>query len=450
MRSPLPALALLLSTLLATAPSATAQDAAQDPAQDATQGEESTQARCQRQAGAAYAAGDFATFLRAARCLEAERPGHPRLLYNLACGQSLTGDARGALATLGRLADMGLVYDLATDGDFDPIRQRRGFRRLERRMERLRQPHGTAVRRLVLDDPELAGGRFVPEGIAGDPANGDLYLSSVHRRRIVRAPRAGEPELLASALDGLGAVFGLAVDPERRRLWACTADIPQMEGFDPAAEPRADLVRFDLDTAGKARLAARYPVPESPDGRTCNDLTVAADGGVFVADSLGGAVYRLAAGAAALEPLVPPDAGLRSPNGLALSADGRRLYVADYPGGLFAVDLPSAEVHLLTHPPDATLRGIDGLVRHGDTLLAVQNGVAPHRVLRLHLAADGLTIRRVDTLLASHPDFDEPTLATLAAGRLLVVANSHWNRFAEDHTLPSGLAPPIVLELAVE
>ena len=33
--------------------------------------------------------------------------------------------------------------------------------------------------------------------------------------------------------------------------------------------------------------------------------------------------------------------------------------------------------------------------------------------------------------------------------RFHVVANSHWNRFTREHTLPDGLAAPIVLTLTL-
>ena len=45
------------------------------------------------------------------------------------------------------------------------------------------------------------------------------------------------------------------------------------------------------------------------------------------------------------------------------------------------------------------------------------------------------------------PQFDEPSLGALAGDEFYFVANSHWNRFGPDGSLPDGLTGPIVLEL---
>jgi hypothetical protein len=175
-----------------------------------------------------------------------------------------------------------------------------------------------------------------------------------------------------------------------------------------------------------------------------------------VADSLSGAVFRLPPGAEALETAIAPGI-LRSPNGLVVAPDGSRLWLSDYPEGLFTVALrdgcPAGDPVPLTHPDTVTLRGIDGLALHrrGDRteLLAVLNGYRPHRVLRLALDSAGTRVESAETLLTNHPDFDEPTLGTVTGDRYYLVANSHWNRFKDDGTLPpaADLTPPIVLKI---
>lgn len=403
----------------------------------------------------AYRAGDHAGFVAATRDALELAPDHPRLIYNLACGEALGGAPRPAVRALGRLADMGLAFDLAADADLASLTGRRGFRRVARRMERLRQPVGTARRALALDD-----GGFLPEGVAHDPATGALFVGGVHRRHIVRAVPGAAPATFAGPEDGLWGVFGLAVDAPRRRLWACTSAVPQMAGAagDRAAEAgRAALLLFDLgEPPAAGRLAGRYPLPAAESERVCNDLAVGPAGEVYVADSRSGALLWLPPGGEALAELLPPGR-LRSPNGLAVAAGGRRLYVSDYPEGLYAVELPAAgggppALHRLDHPPDVMLRGIDGLARHGADLVAVQNAYRPHRVVRLSLTADGRSVRRAEVLLAGHPDFDEPTLGTVAGDRYLLVANSHWNRVDEDGALPPAgeLAGPVVLEVELE
>jgi tetratricopeptide (TPR) repeat protein len=58
-----------------------------------------------------------------------ERPGHPALLYNLACAESRAGRPLDALTHLQAAArgDATYLAAAATDPDFDPIRREPGF-----------------------------------------------------------------------------------------------------------------------------------------------------------------------------------------------------------------------------------------------------------------------------------------------------------------------------------
>jgi len=58
-----------------------------------------------------------------------ERPGHPALLYNLACAESLAGRSLDALAHLQQavVADPKWREQAKADPDFDPIRREPGF-----------------------------------------------------------------------------------------------------------------------------------------------------------------------------------------------------------------------------------------------------------------------------------------------------------------------------------
>ena len=89
------------------------------------------------------------------------------------------------------------------------------------------------------------------------------------------------------------------------------------------------------------------------------------------------------------------------------------------------------------------------MYRHGNKLVAIQNGIRPHRVTAFELDDDGLSIRRGWTLVANLPEFDEPTLGVVRGDDLYFVANSHWNRFDRDNRLPEGLTGPIILKLSL-
>lgn len=89
------------------------------------------------------AVGDGAAALRGRRVAEAADRGrellaaHPddgRLLYNVACAESLAGRAADALEHLTRAAELwdGVRAMASGDSDFDPIRNEPAFRELTR------------------------------------------------------------------------------------------------------------------------------------------------------------------------------------------------------------------------------------------------------------------------------------------------------------------------------
>jgi hypothetical protein len=111
---------------------------------------------------------------------------------------------------------------------------------------------------------------------------------------------------------------------------------------------------------------------------------------------------------------------------------------------VFAIALDSRRVRLLEAPRDADVLGIDGLYRVGESLLAIQNGTQPTRLLRLTIAGDRMaTVEVVD---AAHSKMDEPTLGVVVGDRFYYVANSQGAAFAGGKVDPAVvLQDPVVL-----
>jgi hypothetical protein len=109
----------------------------------------------------------------------------------------------------------------------------------------------------------------------------------------------------------------------------------------------------------------------------------------------------------------------------------------------------TAALPFLDEPARISLYGIDGLYRHGRELIAVQNGIRPHRVVGLTLSESGLRVTASRVLASGLEQFDEPTLGVVRGDTFYFVANSHWNRFDHDGNLPDDLAGPIVMKLSL-
>jgi sugar lactone lactonase YvrE len=367
------------------------------------------------------------------------RPAHPTATYNLAAAQALRGDGEGAVDTLEQLADMGLWFDPGADADFASLKDARGFKSVRRAFAGAREPRGAPARAFRLLSPS-----FIPEGIAYDRERKHFFVGSVHERRIQRVLRDDTEREFTAA--GLWAVLGMAADAERRLLWVTTAAVPEMKGAEAAELGRTALLAYDLDS-GEARH--RF-VPDGA-GHALGDVAVLEDGTVYASDSKGGVLYRLDAKAGALVPVTRPGA-LSSPQGIAPDRREKGLYVADYTQGLYWFDLKTQELTRVEAARKVSLYGIDGLARYGDELIAIQNGVRPHRVVRLRLDGYGRKVTGASVLAASRKEFDEPTLGVVVDTRFYFVANSQWGKFDAQHRLPPNdqLRRPLVLWLDLE
>ena len=386
----------------------------------------------------AHRAGAFDEALELSLRAEQLLPDHPRLLYNSACALVATGDADGALDRLERIAAMEVAVDLASSASLAPLHGHPRYLAVTQAMADLAVPVERSSVAFTVPDPT-----FLVEGVAVDPATGELLLSSLYQRRIVRVAADGRMEPLTAPDDELWSILGMAVDPDGRSLWTVTVSGPRMQGAAPDEPLRSALVRISL---ADGRVLARFePAAEIP-GSALDSVAVAADGTVFVSDSGAGAIHRLEPGGTGLEVLAPPGSFL-STQGLALSADGRVLWAADYGRGLAAVDTSSGEVRFPEHRGPSLL-GIDGLERHGADLIAIQNGIEPPRVVRIVLGGDGESVARVELLERAHHLYREPTLGVVVGDDLLYVAASQWRSFDEQgRLLRDQLVEPSILRL---
>lgn len=365
---------------------------------------------------------------------------HPNIVFNLARADARLGRTEDALGWLQSFAASGLVRDVQGDSAFAELRAAPGWAALAERVAANGRPVGSAQAAFVLPDSG-----FVPEGIALDPRTQRFFVSSIRTGRILAWSQGGGfAEFVPAGRDGQWAMLALDVDTATRTLWATTAAMPFFARHQPADSGRSAVLAYDLDTGA---LRRRYDAPSG--GRhSLGDMTVAPNGDVFVSDSDEGVVYRIARGDAEMEPFASD--GLVSPQGLAVASDGRIL-VADYLRGIAALDRESGEVTWLEVADSMAVSGIDGLVRVGHSLIAVQNGVNPKRVVELRMNDAETRITGWRALESGTPLLTEPTHAVVVGPELFFIADAGWDRLAPDGTVRPGMAlePAHVMRMSI-
>lgn len=396
----------------------------------------------------------FARFERGAAALEAKKPeeakkelalaasalpDEPEVLTALAKAEALTGDSAAALKHLSHVVAMGYGLGAETDPAFASLSSLSGFRALLPAIAENARPITRSAPAFTVGEADL-----IPEGIAWDPGTRSLFLGSLAKHKVVVVSSDGKVrDFVPPDRDGLPLVLGMKVDRERKppSLWACTAEGDPAEGEN--ASRRSFVFRFDLET-GKTL----QKIPSPPGGRHLfNDLAIARNGDVYFTDSEEGTFYRLPAGTESLERLVPADT-LVYPNGIALSDDGRFLYVADA-GGILLWDVAKRRSSPLAGPGGVFLGGIDGLSFWRGALIGVQNGAKPHRVALFSLAPSLDRVTGLRVLERGNPLFDIPTTGAVAGEVYYFMANTQLSALGPGGVVkePEKRQPVVILKL---
>jgi sugar lactone lactonase YvrE len=273
---------------------------------------------------------------------------------------------------------------------------------------------------------------------------GSFYVSSIQHHTIYRVslPKPGGRECTMEELPlppeaKRWPTLAVSADPKRNVLWMTASAMPGFSGFPKEDEGKALLMEID---AKSGKLLRRFdPVTTGP--AVLGDMCVTGEGTVYVTDSIDGGVYRLLGDqrTAKLEKIAD---GLFSPQTPVLSRDGKRLFVADYTMGVAVIDLPAAgavtneaaKVSYLPHPENVAVVGLDGLYRNddsGDSLIGIQNGTQPERIVQLVMNPAQTEIKGAQVI---HQIGQlDPTHAVEVDGWFYVVTNVGWSK-VDDNT----------------
>ena len=182
---------------------------------------------------------------------------------------------------------------------------------------------------------------------------------------------------------------------------------------------RSAVLSYDLKTG---KLLHRI---EGPQGSALGDMALTESDDVIISDGDGGGVYLIPAKGESLERL---DAGdFISPQTPAVHPGGKRIFVPDYLRGIGLLELATKQVRWLSTEGRFALNGIDGLYLEGQTLLAVQNGTSPERVIAFRLDPTFTQIMSQTIIERSTETLGDPTHGVIIGNDFYYIANSGWD-----------------------
>ncbi len=346
----------------------------------------------------------------------AATPSDPVHLFRLAVDRAALCQDDEALQVLERIADQPGGLDPSGYRPLQRLRWTARFLAVVAKVRQLNPPVIASTTAYTLARPGL-----FPEGMAFDSASNRVYAGSTSRRQIVWTDATGSVrDLVEPGQDGLGAVLGLHLDARRHQLWAVSAAL----GRTTVPPPVSGLFEYDL-TSG--RLIRRYTTQDTLSQDFFNDVVVEPLTGVaYATRTPSGGVYVASPGDSVLRALVP-SGSVPFANGITLSPDGSALIVAGGLG-LVRIDLDTRRVSTVTRAPGVVDVTIDGLYRHGGSLIGIQNGVHPGRVLRFDLDSSFTRVTRMTVLESYNPIFDGVTTGAVSGNVFYFMANPRQGR----------------------
>ncbi|MFM1885292.1 MAG: hypothetical protein RL026_449 [Pseudomonadota bacterium] len=245
-------------------------------------------------------------------------------------------------------------------------------------------------------DVPIADRNVHPESVTST-ADGTLYVGSL-KGNIYRSERGRGPAMAwirPDAANGLQSVFGVLAHEASGTLWACSVPNPFAA---PVPGAVAELLAFELASGA---LKARYPFPAPR--AVCNDMTVAADGAVFAADTQNGRILRLPPRGQALE-VWADDPALKGVDGIAFASDGQLYVNLVNRGAVLRVGIAGdGRVGALTELQlDASLGGPDGMRLLDGNRFLLAEGTAG-RIVELRIEGDRGFIKVLRSGLDSSP-----------------------------------------------
>jgi sugar lactone lactonase YvrE len=359
------------------------------------------------------------------------RPYAGGLQWELARVYALMDDKTGAYDTLINLQKAGYNFDPSGDKDFKNIEGTGVYAYVIKNLKENSKPYGKGAPAFTLqnDTPMI-------ESFTYDEKGKRFFAASARTGEIFSVDATGKttPFIKPSAENGLSGVFALAVDAKNNRLYVSSTHLRSFDHFQQARYGQGGLYQFELSSG---KFLKQFGVPADGMPHLYSALTVASSGEVYAADAAARAVFQLRGDA--FRQLFQSEQ-LGALRGIAVSADHKFLYLSDFETGLYLADLEKNEIRAL-ELRGQNLGGIDGLYVWRDTLICLQNGFSPARVIRVALNKDQRSLRLVQPLEASKPKMIVPTFGAMVGDVVYFIANSQRDLYNQNGEIGAGEKP---------
>jgi len=263
----------------------------------------------------------------------------------------------------------------------------------------------------ILDDKAL-----VPESVAYSNTTGFIYLSSIGQKKIIRLDplRSKEFDFFQSEEYGFMPGVGIEIDDDNGRLLA-------LGGNYRRGNSESALYVFDLRQKG---LISYHSVLDTSNS-FLNDLCLDKSGNAYITNTSLSSIYFYDQQSDTLSLFLRNDE-ISFPNGICISDDESKLYLASHNKGIRSIDIRTRQI-LNDRDSTELTRGVDGLKYYAGKLYAVQNGsrLNSYNFRKLSLDSDQTDVVSAEVIWISHDRSEVPLNFCIHDGRAIFIVNSN-------------------------
>lgn len=383
----------------------------------------------------AYKNADYENFLKHTIKANNLRPNHPLILYNLAGAHALNNNPENAISTLNYRSHFYASDDFEDDKDFVSLKYFREWDELLDKITELRKKTEKSTEAFQF---QMKG--FHPEGIVYDYQSSRFIIGDIRNGLIYIFNKYGQKQKLLIDLksEGYWSAMGMAIDSnDTNILWVTSAYLPNFSEYTVGINGKSAVLKINITTG---EIIDSYT---KTGNHVFGDIAVTQNDEVYITDSAEPIIFKINRQNKELQEFARFD-DLWNLQGLSLSDDESKLYLADYIMGIYVLELSKPNILSPLIDNNEWLRGGDGLYQRNNNLIILQNGTMPKRVAQIKLDNDGFGI--MDSLLFTDQTIDnhfEPTLGTWVDNELYYIANSPWGIY-NDNNVPDLKNWPIL------
>jgi hypothetical protein len=362
----------------------------------------------------AYQNNDYKTYLAQMRLADEALPNQVRVMTNLTKAYALNGRKSRAVQVLRKLILLNASYDFQNDPDLESIVGYKGYREIVNLQKLLLTPEeNDEIFRTIESDSNHVESFVVLD-------NGDILLGSINRNKIIKVDQAGN---LTDWLVLPYSVLGMKIDQTTGFLWVASAATKRMQDFNLLEMGKTFVIQIDIDNVSVIQGL------EFNEAELFRDVVLDKKSQLWLTNSIRPYVSRddtdttFTIGAF-MRKQFDLSATHFHLHGLTLNDDESVLYFGDYYVGIYKLNIAEDAIVKVQATKDFHLAGMSSLYYYNNSLITIQNGVRPLRVVQYFLDDEGENIIGQNYINRGGQSLGDPTYGQIKDGYFYYIANS--------------------------